>query len=285
MTPQLLDSLVAKLVDTVDRRLQPLAPFQATVVAVSSGKVQILPQWATTAADALYARVASFVLAVDDVVLCINLGKQPVVIGKIQNSAPALYSLDAPLALSSGVLVLSGSGSPEGAVTAAVGSIYLRTNGAAGTIIYEKATGSGNTGWLVVGNLYLPLAGGTLTGDLTLGRHLRAGGSAPAIAANANLGSTGVASITEGNDTSGIIQLVPGGTGIASGVQATITWNVAFTGSSYGFVMWPHSSAAAALAAQLRPVSRSSTTMDLTVATALITGTTYQWDYLTVYHG
>jgi hypothetical protein len=40
-----------------------------------------------------------------------------------------------------------GTGSPEGAVSAAVGSLYTRTDGGAGTTLYVKQTGSGNTGW------------------------------------------------------------------------------------------------------------------------------------------
>jgi len=40
-----------------------------------------------------------------------------------------------------------GSGTPEGAVTATVGSIYLRNNGGVGSSFYVKETGSGNTGW------------------------------------------------------------------------------------------------------------------------------------------
>lgn len=42
----------------------------------------------------------------------------------------------------------SGSGTPEGAVTAVVGSLYTRTDGGAGTVLYVKETGSGNTGWV-----------------------------------------------------------------------------------------------------------------------------------------
>jgi hypothetical protein len=41
-----------------------------------------------------------------------------------------------------------GSGSPEGAVTAPVGSTYRRTNGGASTTFYVKESGSGNTGWV-----------------------------------------------------------------------------------------------------------------------------------------
>jgi len=43
--------------------------------------------------------------------------------------------------------ILSGNGSPEGAITASVGSIYMRADGGAGTTMYVKETGSGNTGW------------------------------------------------------------------------------------------------------------------------------------------
>jgi hypothetical protein len=42
----------------------------------------------------------------------------------------------------------SGSGSPEGSVTADPGSIYLRSNGGAGTSFYVKESGTGNTGWV-----------------------------------------------------------------------------------------------------------------------------------------
>ncbi len=45
------------------------------------------------------------------------------------------------------VIWTSGSGTPEGAVTAVVGSLYTRTDGAAGTTLYVKETGTGNTGW------------------------------------------------------------------------------------------------------------------------------------------
>ena len=44
--------------------------------------------------------------------------------------------------------VYAGSGSPEGVLTAAIGSIYLRSDGGAGTSLYVKETGTGNTGWV-----------------------------------------------------------------------------------------------------------------------------------------
>jgi hypothetical protein len=42
----------------------------------------------------------------------------------------------------------SGAGTPEGAVTATVGSLYTRTDGGATTTLYVKESGSGNTGWI-----------------------------------------------------------------------------------------------------------------------------------------
>lgn len=41
----------------------------------------------------------------------------------------------------------TGTGSPEGVVAAAVGSIWTRTDGGAGTTMYVKQSGTGNTGW------------------------------------------------------------------------------------------------------------------------------------------
>jgi hypothetical protein len=45
------------------------------------------------------------------------------------------------------VIWTSGTGTPEGAVTAPVGSLFTRTDGGAATTLYVKETGSGNTGW------------------------------------------------------------------------------------------------------------------------------------------
>lgn len=48
-----------------------------------------------------------------------------------------------------------GTGDPEGAVTAPVGSLFVRTDGGAFTTLYVKESGVGNTGW-VVSDLDLP---------------------------------------------------------------------------------------------------------------------------------
>jgi hypothetical protein len=49
---------------------------------------------------------------------------------------------------STGVKILTGTGTPESAVTAGIGSIYLRSDGGAGTSFYVKESGAGNTGWV-----------------------------------------------------------------------------------------------------------------------------------------
>ncbi len=44
--------------------------------------------------------------------------------------------------------IMSGTGTPEGAVAAPIGSLFLRTDGGAGTSLYVKESGTGNTGWV-----------------------------------------------------------------------------------------------------------------------------------------
>lgn len=49
---------------------------------------------------------------------------------------------------SSGLTWRVGSGSPEGVLSASVGSLYTRSDGGAGTTLYVKESGTGNTGWV-----------------------------------------------------------------------------------------------------------------------------------------
>jgi len=50
--------------------------------------------------------------------------------------------------LGSVITLTSGSGSPEGVVTASPGSLYLNTAGGELTSLYVKTSGNGNTGWV-----------------------------------------------------------------------------------------------------------------------------------------
>jgi hypothetical protein len=47
-----------------------------------------------------------------------------------------------------GNYLTSGTGSPQGVITATVGSLYVRTDGGANTTLYVKESGTGNTGWV-----------------------------------------------------------------------------------------------------------------------------------------
>ena len=49
----------------------------------------------------------------------------------------------------SGPRIMSGTGSPEGVVSAPVGSTYIDTAATTGAIKWAKASGTGNTGWVV----------------------------------------------------------------------------------------------------------------------------------------
>lgn len=60
-----------------------------------------------------------------------------------RNNTTANYANNGGTAISASF----GTGTPEAVVNASVGSQFLRTDGGAGTTLYVKQTGSGNTGW------------------------------------------------------------------------------------------------------------------------------------------
>lgn len=43
-----------------------------------------------------------------------------------------------------------GTGSPESVVEATLGVLYERVDGAAGTLLYQKRTNTGKTGWVAI---------------------------------------------------------------------------------------------------------------------------------------
>lgn len=69
-------------------------------------------------------------------------------IGGGSNTATIGNSSVTVLYLAGAVGWFQGNGTPEGAVTAPVGSFYSRKDGGANTTFYVKESGSGNTGWI-----------------------------------------------------------------------------------------------------------------------------------------
>ena len=64
----------------------------------------------------------------------------------LARSAAGVVTIEGNTILTSAT-IRSGTGTPEGAVTAPVGTLFLRTDGGAGTTLYVKESGTGNTGW------------------------------------------------------------------------------------------------------------------------------------------
>ena len=49
--------------------------------------------------------------------------------------------------ISNNIFIGAGNGTPEGTITANIGSLFLRTDGGVVTTLYVKTSGTGNTGW------------------------------------------------------------------------------------------------------------------------------------------
>lgn len=93
--------------------------------------------------------------------------------GTLLNPIQAVYASPIGYYLSDR-LIAEGSGSPEGSKIAPVASLFLRGDGAAGTTLYTKTAGTGNTGWdpvpssnSAIGALGITIDGGG--GEITTG--------------------------------------------------------------------------------------------------------------------
>lgn len=102
--------------------------------------------------------------------------------------------------LNSGVEVISSTGSPESSRTAALGSVFMRSDGNALTSLYAKGAGAGNTGW---GAITIPRSGGTadtvgtatlVGGTVTVSTTVVAAGTRIFVSANTPGGVSGILS-------------------------------------------------------------------------------------------
>lgn len=113
------------------------------VVETDTGKAKLgngataynsLPYWTAGATDAETVRdvIGAAMAAGAGLAVTVNDAADTITIGLASGYA----------------LPLTGSGSPAGAVSAPVGTLYLRTDGGAGTTLYVKESGTGSSGWV-----------------------------------------------------------------------------------------------------------------------------------------
>lgn len=183
-------SAIKEIERAMDKRIDRIASFRAIVTAVDGSRISIKRVGAATADTAYYASCSRFLLAVNDEVLCVMLGKQPVIVDRIGRAAAAV----------------------------------------------------------------------------------------PTFTVQAAAGATASAASSTGNDSSGFIQLVPGGAGLATGIQLRMSFAVARPSTSFRVHLQAASSAARARP-DVGPTGRATDKWDLTTDTILTGGSTYQWFY------
>ena len=238
-----LDSLINKLLGTIGNKIAEIEAFRAIVVSTSNGKVQIAKiEAGGTPHNELYARVLGFSVAPGDEVLVMPVG------------SARKYVIVGKLQRST----------PTGLSVDAPFTTIDINGGTIDTVTITDAT---------INNPDIDGA------DIS---SLRTVGTSPTITKLTAGGSTGTVSIPGGNDIAGICQITPSGTGIAAGAVFTINFATAKANGNYAVLLTPGSSAARTYGNHLGASSRSSTKVEISVATALTSGSNYQWHYLII---
>jgi hypothetical protein len=129
--------------------------------------------------------------------------------------------------------------------------------------------------------LCLPLGGKAV---VVLDVIQRASAVTPSLAALAAAGSTASVAVS-GRDDVMQVQVIPGGTGIASGSILTVTFANPLANASYDVLPSPNSSAARSLGGVIGATGRGAGGFDLATATALTSGSTYQFGILVRAYG
>lgn len=93
-----------------------------------------------------------------------------------------------------------GTGAPEGAITAPTGSLYIRDNGTT-AIIYQKQSGSGNTGWAA---LITTGGGGGIDPATLTAKGSLLGASAASTPADVPVGADGTFLVADSTDAEGV---------------------------------------------------------------------------------
>jgi hypothetical protein len=129
------------------------------------------------------------------------------------------------------VAFLSGSGDPSGAVSAVPGTVYQRTDGAAGTPTYVKRSGTGTSGWAALGSgrdFQTPGNGGTVTPALP---------GSVALTVGAATGGVTAFTVAAPSGASGAGQMLTIRSKNQNGASAlTVTWNAVYHMNAFGTV-------------------------------------------------
>jgi len=175
-------------------------------------------------------------------------------------------------AISGGTVTLQEDGIPFDQPAAKIKGVLIEQ----GDLVLVAPIGESGEEFVVIGTI----DDGSIPTELELPAQIRSIGATPSVSALAAAGSSATVSIT-GTDTAGMVQLVPGGSGIASGSVLTITFSSPRANGNYFVGLTPNSNAARAVT-NIGPASRSSVSFSLTVGAALTSGSTYQWLFFVV---
>ena len=159
--------------DSIDDVLDGTTPV--TGIDINSGTIDNVVIGASTAAAATVTTFTS--TGIDD-----NATANKLTISDAASAFGNNVTATGTLSVSgTAATISSGTATPEGAVTAPIGSLFMRTDGAANTSVYRKETGTGNTGWAAI-------TAGAL-GDLLASNNLSDVASAATARTNLGLGS------------------------------------------------------------------------------------------------
>lgn len=97
------------------------------------------------ALDGIKASVANFEVVHNSIIGLSSAGYSVIIRG---TGGGAVFFPNGLSISASGIRWVSGAGSPNGVVTAPIGSLYSNTSGGSGTTLYVKESGSGSSGWV-----------------------------------------------------------------------------------------------------------------------------------------
>jgi hypothetical protein len=119
-------------------------PGKGTVLATNSTTSQTYGPWASNVVLTLHCEAGGDI----DVDVGVSPADDRVVPVTKTGTGIPYFKAGVGIGAAGGPTITSGAGTPEAAVTAPVGSLFVRTDGGASTTLYVKQSGTGNTGWV-----------------------------------------------------------------------------------------------------------------------------------------